>query len=370
MPATGKNLVDRLDRAPGKCFKSDTYPDFGATVHAPTVNEGWRFTEVRHPEVSSVVNPGAGMTPEDIQAGSLVTVRGDYFRPGTDEVTVSQNGTTHTIRSGSFGWLDNENQIQVSLPSSLQPGPATVRVVADGRESCSRHVPSECRSTGFPIEIVNVDPRVTSVVNPNVPEGQPWTPENILPGSMVSIFGDRFTPGGDKVVVTQGSDEYTVQSGSPNWYDWTNQINAKLPDGLRSGEAQVRVVSVNGRRSAPTTITIADTRPRLASVLNPNVPSGQPWTTESIQPNTQVSIFGDRFRPGEDKVAIIQGTREYLVQAGSPLWYDSAGQINLVLPSGLRPVRPRSTCGTARGCPTPSRSRWWTCRHGSAPTAC
>jgi hypothetical protein len=328
-------VIIRLDNAPGRCFKSSSYPDFGATAHAPTVNEGWRFTEVRHPEVSAVVNPGAGMTSEDIQAGSLVTVRGDYFRPGADEVTISQDGTTRTVRAGSFGWRDNENQIQLSLPASLRPGPATVKVVSDGRESCSRHVPDECRSTGFPIDIVDVAPRINSVVNPNVPEGQPWTPENILPGSLVSIFGDRFTAGADKVVVTQGSDQHTIQAGSPNWYDWTNQINAQLPDSLRAGEAQVRVVSVNGRQSAPVTITIVDARPRVTAVVNPNVPLGELWTPENIQPNTLVSIFGDRFRPGEDKVVVAQGDRSFLVQAGSPAWYDSASQINLVLPGGL-----------------------------------
>jgi uncharacterized protein (TIGR03437 family) len=159
----------------------------------------------------------------------------------------------------------------------------------------------------------------------------------------VAIFGDRFTPGGDKVVVSQaGLADQTVQAGSLHWYDWTNQINATLPTNLRPGPAEVRVVNVNGRRSAPVTITIADTRPRIVSVVNPH--GG--YTPENIQPNTVVTIFGDRFRAGEDKVAIIQGTRQFLVQAGSLHWYDgpSGGgaspgphQINFVLPGGLQP---------------------------------
>jgi uncharacterized protein (TIGR03437 family) len=336
-------VIFRLDDfASNRCFKRNDAPDFGATVHAPTVNEGWRFHQFRRPEVSSVVNPGSGMSPDDMQAGSVVTVNGDYFRPGADEVRVSQDGTTHTIRTGSFGWRDNENQIQVSLPASLRPGPATVRVFSEGRESCSRVVPEECRSSGFPVNLVDVAPRVNSVLNPNVPEGQPYTTENILPGSLVAIFGDRFTPGGDRVVVTQDGQDHTIQSGSLHWYDGPNQVNATLPTNLHAGPAEVRVVNVNGRRSAPSTITIADTRPRIISVVNPN--GG--YTPENIQPNTMVTIFGDRFRAGEDKVAIIQGTRQFLVQAGSLHWYDgpSGGgaspgphQINFVLPAGLLP---------------------------------
>lgn len=76
------------------------------------------------------------------------------------------------------------------------------------------------------------------------------------PGTLVAIFGDRFTPGGDKVLVAQGANQYTVQAGGPFWYDSVGQINAVLPLGLQPGEAQVRVVNVNGRQSDPAPITI------------------------------------------------------------------------------------------------------------------
>jgi hypothetical protein len=255
------------------------------------------------------------MSPDDIQAGSLVTIQGDFFMPGADEVRITQ-ATTQTIKAGSPYWSDFESQIKLVLPTNLEPGPANVRVVADGLVS-----------NAFKIDVVSVDPRVNSVVNPNAD----YTTEKIKPGSLVAIFGDRFTPGTDKVVVTQNGNSTTLQAGSLYWYDSPNQINVVLPESLGAGEAQVKVVNASGRQSAPVTIPIVGLRPVVNAVQNPVT-----WTSENLQPRTLATIFGDNFT-GSDTVLLTQAGSTRTIQAGSPNWYDSANQINFQIPGDLQP---------------------------------
>jgi uncharacterized protein (TIGR03437 family) len=104
------------------------------------------------------------------------------------------------------------------------------------------------------------------VLNPDAPdESGNWTSESIQPGKVVAVFGDRFRPGEDKVVITQGASTYLIESGSPAWYDSARQINLLLPSGLQAGEAQVYVRHTKGT-SQPATITVRD----LAPCINPN----------------------------------------------------------------------------------------------------
>ncbi len=63
--------------------------------------------------------------------------------------------------------------------------------------------------------------------------------------------------------------------------------------------------------------------------------------TLPITPTTVLSIYGSGFSPVGNRVQIWQGTQRYEVTAGSPGWYESGGQINAALPSGI-------TTGTAR----------------------
>jgi hypothetical protein len=91
-----------------------------------------------------------------------------------------------------------------------------------------------------------------------VVNGTDDSPNDIDPGTVVSIFGVNFNAP-DLVVVTQGSNQWVIQSGSANWFDtnpmWA-QINATLPSTLTAGFATVYVQNAEGERSAGSSITI------------------------------------------------------------------------------------------------------------------
>jgi hypothetical protein len=313
-------IIITLNGNLSKCYKNSALPDFRATAHAPTIVQGFRFEQTSYPVITSVVNPSAGMTTDDIQPGSVVVIQGDHFRPDVgDQVRVTQAGITRVVQAGSFGWKDFESQITFQLPIGLVIGPAQIRVVSDGFVSPPVTIP-----------IVAARPNIQpgSVTNPD--EG--YTPDNIVAGTVVAIFGQRFTAGGDKVIFAQNGQVYTVGAGSPHWYDSPTQINVMVPEVLQPGQAQVTVVNVHGNLSDPVTFTINDPRPRISSVVEP-----VGWRADRLMPGVAATIFGDRFRPGEDKVVIVQGTAPpILIEAGSALWHDSRRQINLTLPSSLQ----------------------------------
>jgi hypothetical protein len=301
------------------------------TIVGPTINP------------DGVTNPGAGYTGQDIQPGTVAAVFGKNFIPGTDKVLITaQDGAEFTVQSGSFGWYDSAGQINFQVPTNLPPGQAQVRVQNNSGTS-----------NPVTITVAILDPRINpnGVLNPNAADASgAWTAANIQPGSLVAIFGDRFTHPGDRVTVSQGTATWTIGPGSPGWFDTYNQINATLPANLQPGQAQVEVVNLHGRRSARATITIVPLGPLINpdGVTNP----GAGYTGQDIQPGTVAAIFGSNFVPGTDKVLITaQGGAQFTVQSGSFGWYDSAGQINFQVPTNLPPgqatVRVQNGKGTS-----------------------
>jgi FG-GAP-like repeat len=205
------------------------------------------------PQATSALNPypppGQPYTTENIQPNTLVAVFGNGFRPREDRVIVTQGGNYFVVGPGSTAWYDSASQINLVLPGGLQPGPA--RVWVQHRTGSSDPVT---------IQVVDVAPRINpgGVLNP----AAGYTPANIRVGTLVAIFGERFTPccapsgGGDTVLISQGGNQWTLRAGSPHWYDSSAQINVVIPVGVQPGPAQVRVTNVNGRVSEPQTINI------------------------------------------------------------------------------------------------------------------
>ena len=71
---------------------------------------------------------------------------------------------------------------------------------------------------------------------------------DIHPGDALSIFGTGFAASGNIVHVKQMGTEYTVQVGSPAWYESSTQINFTLPAGVIAGQG-VRVYVSSGHDS-------------------------------------------------------------------------------------------------------------------------
>lgn len=94
--------------------------------------------------------------------------------------------------------------------------------------------------------------------------------------------------------------------------------------------------------------TVGTTFTELMNGETPNIPTNGPEIspggilnadpgpeegTRSIHPNTTVSILGLNFSPSGNVVSVIQGTQRYLLQAGSPNWFESPTQINARFPN-------------------------------------
>jgi hypothetical protein len=85
------------------------------TWSSPVINQG------------GVVN-GTDYSADDIHPGTVVAIFGEWFLP-PDTVVVTQGSSQYFISAGSPWWYDSGGQINATLPSSLQPGQATVMIV-------------------------------------------------------------------------------------------------------------------------------------------------------------------------------------------------------------------------------------------------
>jgi hypothetical protein len=93
-----------------------------STWSAPVINDG------------GVVN-GVDYSADDIHPGTTVAIFGEWFLP-PDTVVVTQGSSQYPISAGSPWWYDSGGQINATLPTSLQPGQATVTVVTSaGQQS-------------------------------------------------------------------------------------------------------------------------------------------------------------------------------------------------------------------------------------------
>jgi hypothetical protein len=190
---------------------------------------------------NAVVN-GTDWSPNDIAAGTTVTIFGSGF-VAPDTVLVVQGSSQYTIKAGSLWWHDSPTQINATLPGTLALGQATVYVqsatgVLSNGQTIAIHAPT---------------------INPNaVVNGTDWSPNDIAAGTTVTIFGSGFVAP-DTVLVVQGSSQYTIRAGSLWWHDSPTQINATLPGTLLPGQATVYVRSATGVFSNGQTITIQPT---------------------------------------------------------------------------------------------------------------
>ncbi|QQS48343.1 MAG: hypothetical protein IPM66_06805 [Acidobacteriota bacterium] len=79
---------------------------------------------------------------------------------------------------------------------------------------------------------------------------------NLLPGTIISIRGARFSPSGNIVVLQQGLQRFIMEKNS-EWSESSERIDGALPAGLQPGRAVVYVVNAFGQEGAARKITIA-----------------------------------------------------------------------------------------------------------------
>jgi hypothetical protein len=97
-----------------------SHPAHPDTFASPVINNG------------GVVN-GTTYSATDIYPGTTVAIFGEWFLP-PDTVVVTQGPAQYTISAGTPWWYDSGGQINATLPSTLQPGAATVTVVTSAAQ--------------------------------------------------------------------------------------------------------------------------------------------------------------------------------------------------------------------------------------------
>ncbi len=208
------------------------------------------------PNVSEIIDSERQLG--EFHPGTMVTITGNGFSPSGNTVIVEQEDLTgrkyRFVVPGADVIQESPELIKVRLPRDLiiTKFNAVVVINKDGLESNMyplRSIPY----TGVTAECPACAPAISvkrGVVNQS--DGL----ENILPGAVVTISGDRFSASGNSVIVEQGSERYLVAKDS-NWIESSSRINAKLPASLPAGRAQLYVVNAQGRESKASAITIA-----------------------------------------------------------------------------------------------------------------
>lgn len=184
--------------------------------------------------------------------GGTVTIFGDKFAPTGNTVIVEQQTEQQVKLRFVIPRTDvideSPEMVTVKLPSQMISSRFTAIIVVNTEGIESNEYPIQCyaENTGGPPKIAEFRP-ITNRDTGKV---------NIPAGSVLSIPGGRFSSAGNKVIVEQGTQRFTVQGGE-GWSESPTLINAKLPDGLQAGRAHVYVVNAQGRESFAVELRIA-----------------------------------------------------------------------------------------------------------------
>ncbi len=120
----------------GRCWYYPQYSPRQTWFDAPS-DKGWRLQTYPRINVDGIVN-GANYRADDLHPGTVAAVFGTNFLP-PDKIIVRQFPNQWTIQQGSEWWYDSSRQINVTLPTNLQPGSATMTVLSNnGLESLSQ----------------------------------------------------------------------------------------------------------------------------------------------------------------------------------------------------------------------------------------
>jgi hypothetical protein len=194
----------------------------------------------------------------EFHSGAMVTISGGNFLPSGNTVIIEQQDALSKkyrfVVPAADVLEEKTDLIRVRLPRDLTGHKFTFVVVAtqDGLES-NIYPLRQWPHQGITPECPTCAPAIAikrGVVNRN--DGS----ENILPSAVVTISGDRFSTGGNSVIVEQGNERYLVLKDD-NWIESPSRINAKLPASLQAGRAQLYVVNAQGRESKALAFTIA-----------------------------------------------------------------------------------------------------------------
>jgi hypothetical protein len=208
------------------------------------------------PQITQIIDSEKQVN--EFHPGTVITITGRGFSPSGNSVSVEQQDVLgrrlrHIIPRSDV-LQETPEQLRVKLPSDLIFTRFSVVIVANssGLESNMFAL----RFFPFP-GIVPECPGCAPVL---AMQGGVATRESdsadLLPGGKIVIKGDRFSAGGNTVIVEQGGRKFELDR-SGDWSETATQINATLPSTLQAGFAILYVVNAQGRESKALTLRIA-----------------------------------------------------------------------------------------------------------------
>ncbi|MBS1806570.1 MAG: hypothetical protein JST84_00080 [Acidobacteria bacterium] len=188
---------------------------------------------------------------EEYYPNTNITIFGEQFSAFGNTVTIEQLDDQFVLRKyvlpRSFITSESTTQINTRLPAGLLLHRPAIIIITDnnGRESNEHifNVAPQCISCAPVLRseqaILDRDGKST----------------DFTPGTMISIWGTRFSAAGNQVVIQQAHQSFTMSQGN-GWKESQTQLSTALPQALSPGRALIYVIDAQGRESRATTIMI------------------------------------------------------------------------------------------------------------------
>lgn len=189
---------------------------------------------------------------KEFYPGVVITIRGRQFSPSGNTVAVEQQSEQRVryrfVVPPADLISESPEEITVRLPAEMITSRFSAVIVADsaGRESNQEPIRVYPEPVGGPPLISELRP----IIN------RETATTNIPAGSVIRIFGGRFSASGNTVVLEQGYQRFSLPRDG-NWSESPTQIDAKLPVDLLPGRAQVYLIDAQGRESRAAEFKIA-----------------------------------------------------------------------------------------------------------------
>jgi uncharacterized protein (TIGR03437 family) len=293
----------------------------------------------RWPEPPGVLNQ-QGTTDFSLNPDSVVSIYTPNCCQSTSSPFSPYGNTVHfdqflerfqLPRDNDTYWYESRTQINFSIPRGRRPGEAWVYVTdSRGIDSNSQTIELACDTCPQ----INKDCGVLDTT---------YQTTRIQPGYVISIYGARFSPSGNTVVVEQIESSQSLRRRAlPResiLFESATQINAKLPDDLATDlYTAIHVVSAGGLASNDVDLPLSPPCQECAPRLKPcqgivNEAGGQ------FLAGTVATAIG-RFSDAGNKVFVEQvdqqnGIHQYTITQGTSGWSENDKRIRFALPSTL-----------------------------------
>ncbi len=293
----------------------------------------------RPPEAQGVLNQ-QGTTDFSLNPDPVVSIYTPNCCQSTDWPFSASGNTAHLNqkslhfelpRDNATFWHESPTQINFSLPPARRPGEAWVYITdARGIDSNAQSITLSCADC----------PQIRPSCGVLDAEYQTL---RIEPGAVISIYGSKFSPSGNNVVIEQLLPrQVTSRRTLPReniLFESPTQINVKLPDDLPTGlQSLIYVVNQQGLESAESGLGVSAPCQECAPRLRPcqgivNEAGGEFFA------GTVASTIG-RFSVSGNKVIVEQVDQQsrvyqYTLTQGAPLWSESDKRLRFALPATL-----------------------------------